>query len=357
MMGEQPEKKIKKEAQTELEQFDDIFPGLVEDVLSCPAVKGSDTSAAVEWFRRVAEYNVPFGKKNRGISVVTSLRELKKDCTEDEIRRARILGWCIEWLQAFFLVADDIMDESITRRGKDCWYQVKGVGLTAINDSFFLESAVFQILRKHIRDQSYYLHVLELFHDTIMQTVVGQCLDMTTAPSDGRVDFTKYTPDTYAAIVKWKTAFYSFYLPVAIAMYMADISDAASHDRAKAILLKMGHFFQVQDDYLDCFGKPEVIGKIGTDIQDNKCGWLVVEALQRATPEQRQVLQENYGQNKEEKVERVKALYREMDLPQVYANYEESSYQELMSLINSSSGSLPPAVFTAFAQKIYKRQK
>ena len=40
-----------------------------------------------------------------------------------------------------------------------------GVGMTAINDSFFLESAVFQILRKHIRDQPYYQSVVELFHD------------------------------------------------------------------------------------------------------------------------------------------------------------------------------------------------
>ena len=46
-----------------------------------------------------------------------------------------------------------------------------------------------------------------------------------------------------------------------------------------------------QDDYLDLFGDPSMTGKIGTDIQDNKCSWLVVQCLQRASPEQRQILQ------------------------------------------------------------------
>ena len=41
---------------------------------------------------------------------------------------------------------------------------------------------------------------------------------------------------------------------------------------------------------MDCYGDPKFIGKIGTDILDNKCSWLINVALQKASPEQRQIL-------------------------------------------------------------------
>ena len=61
--------------------------------------------------------------------------------------------------------------------------------------------------------------------------------------------------------------------------------------QAKPVLSEMGHLFQVQDDYLGCYGKSDVHGKDYTDIQEGKCTWLIVVALQRATPEQRKILE------------------------------------------------------------------
>ena len=50
-------------------------------------------------------------------------------------------------------------------------------------------------------------------------------------------------------------------------------------------------YWTYKDDFLDCYGDPAVIGKVGTDIEENKCSWLVVQALSRVTAEQRAVLQ------------------------------------------------------------------
>ena len=121
----------------------------------------------------------------------------------------------------------------------------------------------------------------------------------------------------------------------------------------------MGEYFQIQDDFLDNFADPSVLGKIGTDIQDNKCSWLVNQALKRCTPEQRKVLEANYGRKDSVKEARVKELFEELELESVYREYEEKRVGELREKIASvdESEGLKAEVFNEFLRKIYKRNR
>lgn len=92
---------------------------------------------------------------------------------------------------------------------------------------------------------------------------------------------------------------------------------------------------------------------------DNKCSWLVNKALEIATPEQRKVLEENYGHKDKTKEAAVKKLYDELKLDQIYKEYEEKAVGEIrkkISEVDQSEG-LKPTVFESFLAKIYKRSK
>lgn len=207
---------------------------------------------------------------------------------------------------------------------------------------------------------------------------------MITAPEDN-VDLSQFSLSRHQLIVIYKTAYYSFYLPVALAMYYVGLSPEELHKEAKSILLPLGEYFQVQDDYLDCFGTPEQIGKIGTDILDNKCSWVVNTALKIASPEQRKILdvrlflqcythdtnhyrfnQDNYGQKNAEAEARVKKVFNDLDIPSLYAKYEQESYDRVIKLIDAVDESpvegsngigMKREVYRSFLNKIYKRQK
>ncbi|KAF9516967.1 hypothetical protein BS47DRAFT_587274 [Hydnum rufescens UP504] len=260
-----------------------VFPVVVEELLDSLRAE-SMPEEIIEWYRRNLEYNVPGGKLNRGISVVDTVEILRGKLLEgEEYRKAAILGWAVELLQAYFLVADDMMDASITRRGQPCWYRVEGVNNIAINDAFMLEGALYRLLKQHFRKDSYYTDLLELFLETTYKTEVGQLIDLVTAPED-RVDLSKFSLERHRLTIVYKTAYYSFYLPVALAMHFYGITNPEQFALAQKILIPLGEYFQVQDDYLDCFAPPEKLGKIGTDILDNKNSWVVNVALQHVTP-------------------------------------------------------------------------
>eukprot|EP00227_Mantoniella_beaufortii_P007464 CAMPEP_0197591774 /NCGR_PEP_ID=MMETSP1326-20131121/13907_1 /TAXON_ID=1155430 /ORGANISM="Genus nov. species nov., Strain RCC2288" /LENGTH=368 /DNA_ID=CAMNT_0043157331 /DNA_START=48 /DNA_END=1154 /DNA_ORIENTATION=+ len=311
---------------------------------------------AVDWIDRMVEYNVPHGKLNRGIAVVEGIRALMPaGVPADLVFKASVVGWCIEWLQAAFLVWDDMMDESVTRRGQPCWYKAPGVGTNAINDGLVLECQIYSMLKKHCKVLPCYAELLELFHDVSYKTASGQLIDLITAPI-GQVDLTKYTMEAYMRIVTYKTAFYTFYLPAATAMRLAGITDEKAYTKADEICQLLGQFFQIQDDYLDCYGDPAVIGKIGTDIMDNKCGWLVVQALKKCNAKQKKVIEANYGKKDPACEKKIKELYVELDLEGVYQKYEEESYKKLKGIIEGQK-LLPHELFGAMLAKIYKRTK
>lgn len=355
---------------------------------------------AIEWYERNLDYNVPGGKLNRGMSVVDTAEVLKgKTLNDTEYLQAAVLGWGVELLQAFFLVSDDLMDSSVTRRGQPCWYRVEKpykVGLISINDAFMLEGAIYYLLKKHFKKESYYVDLLDLFLETTYQTEMGQLIDLITAPEDD-IDLNRFSLKKHSLIVIYKTAYYSFYLPVALALHLCGVpesyvdqstgSSVKPYEVAKSILIPLGEYFQIQDDFLDFSGTPAQIGKVGTDIVDNKCSWVINTALALASPEQRKVLDENYGvkpseaekakarelsagQNGEEQgylgeaEKRVKAVFEEIGIRQKYAAYEESVYKQLMAKIDAipegapgQQGVLKKDVFILFLNKIYRRQK
>ncbi|GAB2226394.1 hypothetical protein Droror1_Dr00022198 [Drosera rotundifolia] len=129
---------------------------------------------------------------------------------------------------------------------------------------------------------------------------------------EGEKDLSKYSLP-HRRIVQYKTAYYSFYLPVTCALVMSG-EKLDDHLDVKNILIDMGIYFQVQDDYLDCFRDSTVIGKIGIDIEDFKCSWLVVKALEISNGEQKKLLYDNYGKDDAACVAKVKELYKELNL-------------------------------------------
>lgn len=320
----------------------------------------------VQHLEKMLQYNIKGGKMNRGLMVVDAGVQIigSTRITNTQKCQLAVLGWTIEWLQAWLLVADDIMDSSLTRRGQPCWYKSLGnAWYIAINDAVTIESLTYHTIKRHFGyDSDLLLKLLDLMMETTLQTELGQLSDTLCDV----LELQDLTPDRWNLIVKYKTAFYSFYLSVAFGMTLAGIREEAAYNAARDILIEMGVYFQAQDDFLDCFATSEVLGKVGTDIADKKCGWLFTKAYHElASPQQRAFLDKYYGKCKVGSMEelKIKELYTELGLKELYQDYEQASYDKIMSLKNSKAGEtlqkagVPWSVFETFLEKVYKRSK
>lgn len=112
------------------DQLEYIFELAYQEILQATKttpLKQSKTGNLTEvddWLKNVIEYNLKNGKRNRAKFLVIAYELfINKPVSDSDIQKACILGWCVEFLQTYFLILDDIMDNSVTRRGQLCWYR------------------------------------------------------------------------------------------------------------------------------------------------------------------------------------------------------------------------------------------
>ena len=288
------------------------------------------------------------GKYIRGITVVDIVDTLTKHVEGEEkeaiLFEASVCGWMIEMLQAHFLIEDDIMDHSITRRGKPCWYRFPGVTTqSAINDGLIVLAWCTELAYKYFSHRPALAPLLRIFHKGDYQTTMGQLYDVTSMrdaeninaeiPQEVTKTYKDFTFPTWQRIVKFKTAFYTFHLPLAMGLIVCERTgiDAVNPALVEEAAMIMGEYFQAQDDFMDCFTPPEILGKIGTDIQDVKCSWLAVNFLACANEEQVATFKANYGT--EEGINSIKELYTATDMKGKFAAYEATMIANLEVVI------------------------
>ncbi|KAG6451965.1 hypothetical protein O3G_MSEX007407 [Manduca sexta] len=338
----------------EKETFQDAWPCIIDSLVTNP--KFAQLPELASWVKKVLEYNLKGGKKIRGVTTVLAheLLEKPENVTDETMRLARIAGWCLEMLQSYMTMNDDIMDGSSTRRGMPCWYRIPDVGLGAINDAILVNCSIFEVLKMHFGNTIYYPEIVEIFNEALLYTSMGQRLDFMMAHNSMK-DYSLFTIERYDSIVKYKTSYYTFKLPISLGLMLRKNGNKAHHKDIENICFGIGKLFQMQDDYIDCFGDESVTGKAGTDIQEGKCSWLAVHALQRCNNEQRAIFIQNYGAKEPEKVERIKQLYQQLQIPEVYRKEENDIYNSILEEIHALPSEIPPAIFYKVLDVIYKR--
>ncbi|MFD0357735.1 polyprenyl synthetase family protein [Streptomyces sp. NPDC127110] len=225
----------------------------------------------------------------------------------------------LELFHAFCLIHDDVMDNSLTRRGRPTVHRAlaeqRASDLSRADAERFGTSGAILVGDLALSWSDELVHtagltaaqsarVLPLIHEMRTEVMYGQYLDIaaTGSPTDDL--------DRALAIVRYKTAKYTVERPLHIGAALAGADDplcAALSDFA----LPIGEAFQLRDDLLGVYGDPAMTGKPCTDdLRDGKHTAVIAIALRHADRDQRQSLTSLIGDADldEDGVERIRGI-------------------------------------------------
>ncbi len=216
----------------------------------------------------------------------------------------------IETYHNYTLLHDDLMDRAEVRRGKPTVHK-RWNDNTAILSGDSMLVLAYQLMADCPADKI--KDVLSLFTETALEIGEGQQYDM---DFETRMDVTEAE---YLEMIRLKTSvLLACALKIGALLAGAPSADA---DRLYDFGEKVGLAFQLQDDFLDVYGDPEVFGKkIGGDILCNKKTYMLIQALQLADSDQHALLKswlESKDYVPSEKIAAVTALYDQIGIKQV----------------------------------------
>lgn len=268
-----------------------------------------------------------------------------------DVQQALPAAAAVEMFHNFTLLHDDIMDNAEVRRGKPSVYASWGNNVAILSGDAMMICS-YRLLSKVPSEKL--ASIMEIFTTTALQVCEGQQYDM---------DFEsrqKVSVVEYMRMIELKTSV----LLAGAAAIGAVLGDASDEDcrQIYRYALELGLAFQLQDDLLDSYGTQEELGKrIGGDILEGKKTCLMLNAMSRATEEDREVLRSTHLDSKlsdEQKIERVKAIYDKYDIPHLINQQISLRFDRALSILDSLA---IPAERTehlrVFAQNLMGRKK
>ena len=256
----------------------------------------------------------------------------------------------LETYHNFTLLHDDLMDHADMRRGHETVHKKWDANRAILSGDTMLLQAFERV---EDCDPAKLPAVFKVFIQTTLEIGEGQQLDV---EFETRNDVTE---DEYIEMIRLKT---SVLLACAckVGAIMAD-APAEDIDNMYKFGEKLGLAFQLQDDLLDVYGDPAVFGKnIGGDITSNKKTYMLINAVNRANPAQREQLMKWIDAKEFDRNAKVKAvteLYNEIGIRELCEQKIEEYYQEsLVYLAKINLSEERKAELKAYAAEMMKRQ-
>jgi geranylgeranyl diphosphate synthase type II len=223
----------------------------------------------------------------------------------DDVMAAVPAALAIEVFHNFTLLHDDIMDKADVRRNRPTVHKKFSENSAILSgDAMAFQSYKYLVECKSPR----LVEALDLFTTTAIEVCEGQQFDM---DFENRLDVTEVE---YLEMIRLKTA-----VLLACSLKAGALLANASTQQASQLYdfgINLGLSFQLQDDLLDTFGDQDTFGKrIGGDILANKKTFLLINALQNASAEQKSELLnwiEKVDFNADEKIAAVTKIYNQL---------------------------------------------